>query len=83
MTDLKLLQEKIDKGLARVIEVTVENIIIANKQYDMEKAKVGELVELPEQIEIVVKSQLEGEKTKHLAEAKVIADFLKSAVVVV
>ena len=81
MPDLKLLQDKIDKGLARVVEITDENIIVAHKQFDMEKAKLGELVELPEEIEIVVKSQLEEEKATHLEEAKTITDFLKNTVV--
>ena len=56
--NIKDFNEKSAKGLARILEVTDDNIVVAYKDYDLEKAKIGEVVELPEQIAVQSKAEL-------------------------
>lgn len=64
MINSKELNEKIAKGLGRVIEVTNENIIVAYKQFNMEEARLGIIVELPEEIATQSKKELIDEIAK-------------------
>ena len=61
--DLKDFNDKKAKGLARVLEITDDNIVVAYKDFDLQKAAVGELVELPEQVKVQSKEEL----TKQIA----------------
>ena len=76
MINVKEFNEKKEKGLARVLEITNENIIVAFKQYDLEKAKIGELVELPEQVSAQSIEELQNRKTTLLEEISDIDSFL-------
>lgn len=76
MIDIKTFSEKLNKGLARVLEKTDENIIVAYKQYDMEKAKVGEIVELPEEVSVQSIKELTDSKASLQAQIDEIDSFL-------
>lgn len=76
MVNIKEFNEKKEKGLARVLEITDENVVVAYKQYDLEKAKVGELVELPEEVSVQSIKELTDSKAGLQAQIDEIDSFL-------
>ncbi len=76
MVNIKEFNEKKAKGLARILEVTDENIVVSFKQYDLEKAKVGEIAELPEEVAVQSKSELANTKAGLQAQIDEIDTFL-------
>lgn len=71
--DLKNFTELQAKKLARVLQITPENIVVAYKQFDLEQAKLGVLVAKPEEVATQSKKEL-GEQLvqleKQVAEIK-------------
>lgn len=76
MIDIKNFSELKVKKLARVIEITDENIVVAYKQFDLEQAKLGVLKEKAEEVAVQNKKELVGRKVKLLAEIAEIDAFL-------
>jgi len=74
MLDVKEFLDKKEKGIARVYAKTEQNIVVAYKSYDLEKAKIGELVELPEQVVYQSISELTTKKADVLAQAQNVAN---------
>jgi hypothetical protein len=79
--DIKDFNTKKALGLVRVIESTDENIIVAYKSYDLEQAKLGQIVELPEQVYAQSKAELASRKTELQAQIDEIDIFLNGGVV--
>ena len=62
--EIKDFNSKQALGIARVLEKTNENIVVAYKQWDMEKAKVGELIEKSEEVSIQNIKELQDRKVE-------------------
>lgn len=62
MINIQEVNEKISKNLCRVLETTPENIVIAYKQYDLTKAVMGEIVELPEEVAVQNIQEMKDQK---------------------
>ena len=74
--NIKEFNDKLSKNLCRVLEITDENIVVAYKQYDLEKAKVGELIELPEEVSVQSIKELNDSKAGMQAQIDEINAFL-------
>ena len=64
------------KALARILEVTPENIVVAFKQFDLEQAKSGVLVEKPEEVAVQSKKGLNDQLTQLQSQIDEIKAFL-------
>ena len=62
--EIKDFNSKQVLGLARVLEKTEENVVVAYKQWDLEKAKVGELVEKSEEVAVQSIKELQDRKVE-------------------
>jgi hypothetical protein len=76
MINIQDFNSKKEKGLARVIEVTDENIIVAYKQFDLEQAKMGIIAELPEEVSVQSLKELNDQKASLQAGIDVIDSLL-------
>ncbi len=76
MLDIKSFLDKQAKGLARVLETTTENIIVAYKQFDLTQAALGVIVELPEQVTIQPIKELNDQVTSLQSQISDINTFL-------
>ena len=78
--EIKDFNSKQALGLVRVLEKTDENVVVAYKQWDMEKAKFGELVEKTEEVAVQNIKELQDRKRyrnkSHLIE--IALDILKN-----
>ena len=62
--EIKDFNSKQALGLVRVLEKTDENVVVAYKQWDMEKAKFGELVEKTEEVAVQNIKELQDRKVE-------------------
>jgi hypothetical protein len=76
MIDIKTFVQLKEKGLARVVDKTNENIILAFKEFDLEKARVGELEEKDEQVQVQSIKEIETRKTDLENEISELDSFL-------
>lgn len=63
MMDISSFKERQAKDLVRVVEATPDRIVLAYKQFDLAKASLGELAELPETVHIQKKQELLDRRT--------------------
>lgn len=77
MVNIADFNEKKSKGLVRILETTNENIVVAYKQYDLEKAKMGEVEELPEEVSVQNIQELKDQKESLQKQIDEINSFLK------
>lgn len=76
MANIQEQNEKLSNNVARVVDVTDENIVIAYRQWDLEQAKVGVLVEIEEQVASHSKADLLARKAALQEEIDAIDAFL-------
>lgn len=74
--NIKEFNDRKLKGVARILESNVDKIIVAYKSFDLEKAKLGELVELEEQVASESRNDLIARKAALQSEIKEIDIFL-------
>jgi signal recognition particle receptor subunit beta len=77
MVNIEDFNQKKVKGLVRILETTEDNIIVAYKQFDLEKAKEGEVEELPEEVSIQSIQELKDQKESLQKQIDEIDSFLK------
>ena len=76
MIEIKDFNSKLELGLARILEKTEENIVVAYKQWDTEEAKLGKLVEKAEEIAVQSIKDLEDRKIELQKQIDEIDTFL-------
>lgn len=76
MVNIKEFNEKKALNLARILEVTEENVVVAYKQFDLEQAKLGVLVEKAEEVAVQSKSELKTLKASLQSQIAEIDTFL-------
>ncbi|MEI6532461.1 MAG: hypothetical protein WCO06_01335 [Candidatus Roizmanbacteria bacterium] len=80
MVNIKDFLTKKELGLSRILEVTSDNIVVAYKSFNMEKAKLGEVVELPEEVSVQSKEELVKANAVLQAQIDENTSFLNSVV---